>query len=137
MDFTKKQVTYDADAEMGYIYLSEPRTNKIVSTEELPENDDLMIDFGEEVPVIGIELAGKTAKRIAKIVDRTNFYYKELTPYGMSYYSFRINNELIRKSVSHPNAEAILFHFSDENCQDFVGFDIMDTKSYSEKYLIG
>ena len=131
------QVTYDNDAMMGYIYFSEPSKYKITYTEELPENDDIMLDFGEAVPVVGIELEGETARKILHMSGKANNFKKELTVDGQIYYSFRLNNTMIRKSIFHPNAKTILFHFSDENCQDFIGIDILDTKPYSEQYLIG
>jgi uncharacterized protein YuzE len=133
----KGQVTYDKEVEMGYIYFSEPSKYTITHTEELPENDDIMLDFGVEAPVVGIELEGETARKIKHIAGKVNIFKKELTVDGQIYYSFRLNNVMIRKSISHPNAKTILFHFSDENCQDFIGIDILDTKSYSEQYLIG
>ncbi|MGM0877428.1 MAG: DUF2283 domain-containing protein [Bacillota bacterium] len=137
MGYKRNQVTYDNDAMMGYIYFSEPSKYTITYMEELPENDDIMLDFGEQVPVVGIELEGKTARKIKHIAGKSNIFKKELTVDGQIYYSFRLDNPMIRKSISHPNAKTILFHFSDENCQDFIGIDILDTKSYSEQYLIG
>ncbi|MDE5053269.1 DUF2283 domain-containing protein [Niallia taxi] len=137
MSFMKNQVTYDNTAKMGYIYLSEPFKYKITYTEELPENDDIMLDFGEEVPVVGLELEGETASKIKQIAGNANIFTKELTAEGKVYYSFRLNNKMIRMTVSHPDAGTILFHFSDENCKDFLGIDIWEAKSYSEQYLIG
>lgn len=62
MDHIGNQVTYDKDAEMGYIYFSEPSKYTITYTEELPENDDIMLDFGEEVPIVGIEVRRRNCK---------------------------------------------------------------------------
>lgn len=137
MGYIGNQVTYDEDAEMGYIYFSEPFKHKVTYTEELPGNDDIMLDFGEEVPIIGIELEGETARKIEHIAAKTNIFKKELTPDGKNYYSFRLNTEMVRKSIFHPNVKTILFHFSDDNCHDFIGIDIFETKSYSEQFLIG
>ena len=131
------QVTYDKEVEMGYIYFSEPSKYKITHTEELPENDDIMLDFGEEVPIVGIELEGETARKIELIADKVNIFKKEVTTDGKTYYSFRLNDEITRMSIFHPDIESIVFHFSDTNCEDFIGIDIFDSKSYSEKYLIG
>ncbi|MDR7080570.1 uncharacterized protein YuzE [Neobacillus niacini] len=137
MGYKGNQVTYDNDANMGYIYFDEPFKYTVTYTEELPGNDDIMLDFGEEIPIIGIELEGVTARKIKQIAGKTNIFKKELTPDGKNYYSFRLNNEMVRKSIYHPNVKTILFHFSDDNCQDFIGIDIFETKSYSEQYLIG
>ena len=133
----KGQVTYDKEVEMGYIYFSEPSKYTITHTEELPENDDIMLDFGEEVPIVGIEIEGETAKKIELIADKVHIFKKEVTTDGKTYYSFRLNDEITRKSISHPDVESIVFHFSDTNCEDFIGIDIFDSKSYSEQYLIG
>ena len=137
MSYIVNQITYDNDVKMGYIYFSEPGKYTITYTEELPENDDIMLDFGEEIPVVGLELEGETARKIKQIAGKANIFKKELTVDGQIYYSFRLNNAMIRKSISHSNAETILFHFSDLKCQDFIGIDILDTKSYSEQFLIG
>jgi uncharacterized protein YuzE len=137
MDYIDNQVTYDKEAEMGYIYLSERFKDRVTYTEELPDNDDIMLDFGRVVPIIGIELEGETARKMERIAGKSNIFTKELTRDGKVYYSFRLSNETIKKSISHPNAEKILFHFSDANCEDFIGIDIFDTKSYSEEYLTG
>ncbi|MEK3805981.1 DUF2283 domain-containing protein [Bacillus sp. FSL H8-0547] len=137
MDYIGNQVTYDRDAEMGYIYFSEPSKYTITYTEELPENDDIMLDFGEEVPIIGIELEGKTARKIELIADKVHIFKKKVFTDGKTYYSFRLNDEITRKSISHPDVESIVFHFSDTDCEDFIGIDIFDSKSYSEQYLTG
>ena len=137
MDNKRNQVTYKNDAMMGYIYFSEPSKYRITYSEELPENDDIMLDFGKGVPIVGIELEGATARKIKHIAGKANIFKKELTVDGQIYYSFRLNNTMIRKSISHHNADTILFHFSDEKCQDFIGIDILDTELYSEQYLIG
>ncbi|MET3319669.1 UNVERIFIED_ORG: uncharacterized protein YuzE [Peribacillus simplex] len=131
------QVTYDKEVEMGYIYFSELSKYTITHTEELPENDDIMLDFGEEVPIVGIEIEGETARKIERIADKVHIFKKEVTTDGKTYYSFRLNDEITRKSISHPDVESIVFHFSDTNCEDFIGIDIFDSKSYSEQYLIG
>jgi uncharacterized protein YuzE len=111
MGYIGNQVTYDEDAEMGYIYFSEPFKHKVTYTEELPGNDDIMLDFGEEVPIIGIELEGETARKIERIAAKTNIFKKELTPDGKNYYSFRLNNEMVRKSVFHPNVKNNIVSF--------------------------
>lgn len=59
-----KQVTYDNEAERGYIYLAEPYKYKISNTDELPQNNDIMLDFGNDLPIIGIELAGDTVIKV-------------------------------------------------------------------------
>lgn len=132
-----KQVTYDKDAEKAYIYLCEPFIGSAVSTEELEENDDIMIDFGHKVPVVGVELEGDTAKKIIPLAGRSHIFKKEITADNKVVYSFRLNDKSVKQSVAHPDAAKILFLFADTNCLDFIGIDIYNTDSYSEQFLIG
>lgn len=131
-----RQITYDPEAEMGYIHLLDPSVpHRIVKTEELFENDDFILDFGEKVPIVGIELEGKTAEKIKPFDGESKIFKKDLNGNGDLYYSFRLNEKEIEMSVCHPEAKTIIFHFSDKKCENFVGLDIIDVHSYSEEFL--
>ncbi|MFJ7746920.1 DUF2283 domain-containing protein [Peribacillus sp. NPDC097295] len=132
---SRAQVTYDKEVEMAYIYFCEPSTYKITSSKELPGNDDIMLDFGEGIPIVGIELGGETARRMEMLADKGHIFKKEVTTDGKTYYSFRLSDEKPRKSIFHPDVESIVFHFSDTICEDFLGIDIFDSESYSEQDL--
>ncbi|MGE7766080.1 DUF2283 domain-containing protein [Peribacillus sp. NPDC096540] len=132
-----KQVTYDTEADMGYIYLAEPFKYKISNTEELPQNNDIMLDFCNHVPIIGIELAGDTAIKISHLVDTVHIFKKVTTADNEIIYSFRLNDKSVKQSVTHSYAAKIVFLFSDADCLDFIGIDIYDTESYDESFLIG
>ncbi|MGE7603500.1 DUF2283 domain-containing protein [Peribacillus sp. NPDC097675] len=128
----RAQVTYDREVEMGYIYFCEPSLYKVTSTEELPVNDDIMLDFGEGIPIVGIELGGDTARKVETLADKGHIFKKEVTGDGKTYYTFRLSDERPRKSIFHPEVDSIVFHFSDTTCEDFIGIDIFDSDSYSE-----
>jgi uncharacterized protein YuzE len=132
-----KQVTYDKDAERAYLYLCEPFIGTVASTEELEENDDILIDFGHKVPVVGVEIEGNTAKTVMHLDGKTHIFKKEMTAANEVIYSFRLNDKAVKQSVAHPVAEKIVFVFSDIDCLDFIGIDIYDTESYSEQFLVG
>ncbi|MFB6800811.1 DUF2283 domain-containing protein [Peribacillus butanolivorans] len=132
-----KQVTYDNEAEIGYIYLAEPYKYKISNTDELPKNNDIMLDFGNDLPIIGIELAGDTAIKVKHLVDTVHIFKKAITADHELFYSFRLNDKSAKQSVTHPDTAKIVFLFSNADCLDFIGIDIYDTKSYDESFLIG
>ena len=89
----RDQVTYDKEVEMAYIYFCEPSTYKITSTEELPGNHDIVLDFGEGISIVGVELGGETARRMETLADKGHIFKKEVTSDGKTYYSFRLSDE--------------------------------------------
>lgn len=131
------QVTYDPEVERGYIYFTEPYKSTITRTEELQENNGIMLDFGEDVPLVGVELEGESARKIERIAGAVHIFKKEMTADGKPYYSFRLTDGEISQSIVHPDVEFIVFHFSDTNCEELIGIDIFDSKSYCEQYLTG
>ncbi|WP_185147877.1 DUF2283 domain-containing protein [Peribacillus simplex] len=60
----ERHMTFDDDAGMGYIHLAEPLKHTITKTDELTLNEDIVLDFGKGIPIIGIELGGETALKI-------------------------------------------------------------------------
>ncbi|MFE4132258.1 hypothetical protein [Peribacillus sp. YIM B13482] len=133
----ERHMTFDDDAGMGYIYLAEPLKHTITKTDELPLNEDIILDFGKGIPIIGIELEGKTALKIKGLADEMPTFTIGITADGESYYSLRLNDVLVKRSVTHPDAKKLVFLFSDPDCREFIGIDIYDTKSYDESFLIG
>ncbi|MFU2016520.1 DUF2283 domain-containing protein [Peribacillus butanolivorans] len=126
-----KQVTYDNEAEIGYIYLAEPYKYKISNTDELPKNNDIMLDFGNDLPIIGIELAGDTAIKVKHLVDTVHIFKKAITADHELFYSFRLNDKSAKQSVTHPDTAKIVFLFSNADCLDFIGIDIYMTRSHT------
>ena len=137
MNADRAQVTYSSEARRGYIYFCEPHTANITGTAELFENSNIMVDLDRKVPIYGIELEGETASNIKQIAGKIHIFTKEQTVDGQMYYRFKLNNKAIKRTVSHPKAKTILFHFADKRGIELIGIHIFDTKSYSEQYLTG
>lgn len=135
--FKNSQVTYSIEARRGYIYFCEPYTSNITGTDELFENSTIMIDLAKKVPIVGIELEGETASKMKQIAGESHIFTKEHTVDGQMYYRFRLNNKAIKRTVSHPKAKLIRFHFADKQGIELIGIDILDTKLYCEQYLTG
>lgn len=61
-------ITYDKEAELGYIYVLPPsRKIKIESTDELEVNEDIMLDVDVEDRIVGIELFGDSAHALKEL----------------------------------------------------------------------
>lgn len=141
----ESQVRCSEDAGRGYIYFDIPLKNKIHHTGDLEKAEayDFILDFDKKWNIVGIELEGFAAKKISSIDGQSHIFQKKVNKYGKVYYSFRLSNEKIRTTISHPKAKDVLFHFADVRCQDyigirdFIGIDIFDNGFYSEQYLTG
>ncbi len=130
-----KHVIYSNETERAYVYLTEPLTQQVSETEELPENDDIIIDFGVEVPIVGIEIEGETAKKLKNIPNKNKLFTEKETDNKSSCYSLRLNDAEIKKTIKHKNAPNTEFHFADEDCLNFIGIDILDAGIYYKNYL--
>lgn len=130
-----KHVIYSNETERAYIYLTEPLTQQVSETEELLENDDIIIDLGVKVPIVGIEIEGETAKKLKYIPDKNKFFIEKETDNKSSCYSLRLNDADIKKTIKHKNVPNTEFHFADEDCLNFIGIDITDDSAYYKKYL--
>ncbi|MDA1477145.1 DUF2283 domain-containing protein [Bacillus changyiensis] len=52
----RSAITFDKEAELGYLYVLPPsRKYKIKSTDELEMNEDIVLDIDIEDRVVGIE----------------------------------------------------------------------------------
>lgn len=128
------QVTYDSEAEYGYLYLIPPCTQYVVKTEELEINPDILLDFDENNHIIGLEIRGETITKLKNWVGKNHIFSKPITNNGQWYFCFRISNLHSKKSFSVNNTK-IVFHFSDNNYKEFLGLDIYDIEFYSESFL--
>lgn len=128
-----EQMTYDEIAGMGYIYLTEPFKFEGY-TDELPENPDIILDLGIEVPIIGVELGGKSAKKLAALNDQDKLF-KRKTENGQEFFSFRLENKSVIKSVTYEGIDEIRFLFADYDCLDFIGIEIYSNNPYYHEYL--
>lgn len=143
MDEIESQVRYSADVGRGYIYFNERSKNNIRYTKDLEEAYEFLLDFDKKWNIGGIELEGLAAKKISTIAGQSHIFQKKVTEDGRVYYAFRLTNEKIRTTISHPKARNVLFHFADVACQDyvgirdFIGIDIFENGFYSEQFLVG
>jgi len=130
-----RHVIYRDEAQRAYIYLTEPLTQQVSETEELLENDDIIIDFGVKVPIVGIEIEGETAKKLKNLPNKNKLFTEKETDNKSSCYSLRLNDAEIKKTIKHKNAPNTEFHFADEDCLNFIGIDIIDASTYYKNYL--
>jgi uncharacterized protein YuzE len=118
-----EQITYDAEAEMGYIYLTEP--NKFeVYTEHLPENPEIVLDLGKEVPIVGIELEGTLAKKISLLTDEQKRFNIKTDDHGHDYYCFKLEDKPVKHSISYERIVDVKFLFADDEFLDFIGIEV-------------
>ncbi|WP_341285379.1 DUF2283 domain-containing protein [Priestia megaterium] len=131
-----KHITYDKESKMAYLYLVDPSQHKIVSTEELEQNDDIVLDLGERCPIVGIELEGKAASIITTLSEYPK--YKKVTlKDGNVNYLLKLSNQEIKREVQYPGINTVSFLFADQECEEFVGVSILGSKWYCEAYFLG
>ncbi len=117
------RMTYDQEAEMGYLYLfPETFTPAIEETDELEENEFLNVDVDQEGRIVGIECFNEEAN-VIRAVHSQAFLYAEHT----DRFSLRLRNT-IPKSSSH--LQGVTFYFAESDHTGFIGFDILDLERY-------
>lgn len=128
-------ITYDINSGMAYMYLVKPSKYRIASTEELEQNDDIMLDLGEDCPIIGIELEGETAAKIAALSTYPK-YKKVTTDNGNVNYLLKLSDQEIKRKVQYPGIDTVSFLFADQKCKEFIGISIDESKWYPEEDLL-
>jgi uncharacterized protein YuzE len=118
-----EQITYDDETETAYIYFTEPNKFAFYS-EILPENEQIIIDLGKEVPIVGVELDGESATKIAKMMNEQRRFVKKTNQQGYDYYSFKIEDKPVKQSISYERIIDVKFIFADDECRDFIGIDV-------------
>ncbi|QOY34590.2 DUF2283 domain-containing protein [Anaerobacillus isosaccharinicus] len=118
-----EQITYSDETETGYIYFTEPEKFEYYS-ELLPENQEIIIDLGKEVPVVGIELDGKSAKKIAKLPIEQRSFIKKSDNDGHDYYSLSFEDKPVKQSISYERIVEVKFLFADDECLDLIGIEV-------------
>lgn len=118
-----EQITYNNETETGYIYFTEPEKFAYYS-ELLPENQQIIIDLGKEVPVVGIELDGEAAKKIAQLPNEQRCFVKEVDSEGHDYYSLSLEDKPVKQSISYERIVEVKFLFADDECLDFIGIEV-------------
>ncbi len=117
-------MTYDSDAALGYIYLTEPGEHEIDCTEELVENPDIILDVGKHFPIIGIELAGVAAEKLKYIADKDRIFSRKRSQDGREVYSFMLQEKKVVKAISFKEMNEVKFLFADEQFNDFIGLEL-------------
>lgn len=117
------RMTYDQEAEMGYLYLfPETFTPAIEETDELEENEFLNVDVDQEGRIVGIEFFNEEAN-VIRAVHSQAFLYAEHT----DRFSLRLQNT-IPKSSCH--LQGVTFYFPETDHTGFIGLDILDLERY-------
>ncbi|NPC91786.1 DUF2283 domain-containing protein [Bacillus sp. WMMC1349] len=128
----RSAITFDKEAELGYLYVLPPsRKHKIKSTDELEVNEDIVLDIDTEDRIVGIELFGSSAISASSLAGVKRIYSKSINN-GSLMYSFRLSDKKTTKTFS---IYGISFCFSDDHFEEFVGFDIVDISKYDEILL--
>jgi len=131
-----KHITYDKESKMAYIYLVDPSQHKVVGTEELEQNDEIVLDLGEGCPIVGIELEGKAAAKFADLPMYPK--YKKVTlKNGSVNYLLKLSNQEIKREIQYPGINTVTFLFADQECEEFVGVSVVKSKWYCEAYFLG
>lgn len=119
----KAKVSYDINADMGYIYLSANKNISIKSTEELEVNPFISLDIDKEETITGIELAGDEAAELRVLLYKGESYTKADHPYSETGHGFslRISEKAVK---SRYRVSGITLCFSEEEYIGFVGFDL-------------
>ncbi|MCT8139927.1 DUF2283 domain-containing protein [Anaerobacillus sp. CMMVII] len=116
-------ITYDKETETGYIFFAEPKKFEFY-TETLPESEQIILDLGKEVPIVGIELDGAAAKKISELPIEQRCFLKETDGQGHSYYSFKLEDKPVRQTVTYERIVDVKFLFADDDCLDFIGVEV-------------
>ncbi|QJX80263.1 DUF2283 domain-containing protein [Priestia megaterium] len=131
-----KHITYDTESKMAYIYLVDPLQHRVASTEELEQNEDIVLDLGENSPIVGIELEGKAAAKIADLPTYPK-YKKVTSKDGSVNFLLQLSNQEIKREVQYPGIDAVTFLFADQECEEFVGISILESTWYCETHFLG
>jgi uncharacterized protein YuzE len=118
-----EQMKYDEETETAYIYFTEPEKFEFY-TELLPENSEIMLDLGKDVPIVGIELDGELAKKIAQLPSEQRCFVKRTDNYGKDFYTFRLNDQPIKHAISYERIVDVKFLFADDEFLDFLGIEV-------------
>ncbi|MGD6793140.1 DUF2283 domain-containing protein [Metabacillus indicus] len=119
----KAKVSYDSEADMGYIYLNANKNSSIKSTEELEVNPFISIDIDMKKTIEGIELAEDEAAGLRDLLYKGETYTKTDHPYLKTGHGFslRISEKAVKSRYRN---SGITFCFAEEEYTGFVGFDL-------------
>ncbi len=75
--------------------------------------------MGRQVPVIGVELAGRTAQKVKYLNGTADVFGREVTAQGFKH-SFRLSNGKAAGSVVHPDSPHVVFCFPMSRATNFL-----------------
>lgn len=117
------RMTYDQEAEMGYLYLfPETFTPAIEETDELEANACLNVDVDQEERIVGIEFFDEEAD-VIRDVRAQSFFYEELA----DRFSLRLRNTIPKSTCLF---QGVTFYFAETDHTGFIGLDILDLERY-------
>lgn len=122
------RMTYDQEAEMGYLYLfPKTFTPVIEDTDELEENAFLSVDIDQEGRIVGIEFFNEEANVIRDSLADAFLYEEQATCF-----SLRLRNMVPKSSCL---LQGVTFYFAETDHTGFIGFDILDLERYPVEVL--
>lgn len=126
-----EQMKYDEETETGYIYFTEPEKFEYY-TELLPENSEVILDLGKEVPIVGVELAGESANKLAQLPEEQRLFVKTTDNHGRDYYILQLEDKPVKQSISYERIVDVKFLFADDEFVDLIGIEVYsDNPSYT------
>lgn len=120
------RITFDDEANAGYIYLLPATENyNIQATEDVKDKVMMMVDIDEHDRIVGIECFGEIAQKLSSIAGAEKIYHA-----NGEVLSFRITEKVVEQTYLF---KGIRFCFADDKCKDFIGVDIVDFHKYDKK----
>ncbi|MCY8217383.1 DUF2283 domain-containing protein [Bacillus haynesii] len=123
-------ISFDVEADMGYIALTESRAGSAAATDEIG-NTALAADFDRHQRIIGVEFPGEAAPEMARLGTLTGRKHKLEPAFlnGARVQRFRPTSQEAVKTIL---VNGVQFYFADHDGRHFIGFDVMDQAEKSE-----
>lgn len=118
----KAKMSYDSEADMGYIYLFSGQEISIDETEELEVNPLIALDLDRNKKIAGIELAGEEAAELKKLLYKGKSYTETVHSYLKTEEGLSLRIGESKVESRHP-VSGVTLCFAGKDCTGFVGFD--------------
>ncbi|MEC1474667.1 DUF2283 domain-containing protein [Bacillus haynesii] len=123
-------ISFDAEADMGYIALTESRAGSAAATDGIG-NTALAADFDRHQRIIGFEFPGEAAPEMARLGTLTGRKHK-LEPAFLNGARVQRFRPTAQEAVIAILVNGIHLFFADHDGRHFIGFDVMDRAEKSE-----
>ncbi|MDX8290412.1 DUF2283 domain-containing protein [Metabacillus indicus] len=119
----KAKLSYDSEADMGYVYLNANKEISIDLTEELEVNAFISIDIDKKKTIEGIELSADEAAGLRDLLYKGETYTKTDHPYLKTGHGFslRISEKVVK---SRYRVSEVTFCFAEDEYKGFIGIDL-------------